>query len=61
MFAAFKVAVAFMVACGSIIAAIAESRHPLLFGCLCLAFTAGAAAAEVVRARRNSSVRSILS
>jgi hypothetical protein len=61
VFAAIKVAAACALACGSIIAAIAESRHPLLFGCLCVAFTAGAAAAEVFRAHRNSSVRSILS
>ena len=59
MFAAFKVIVTFLVACVSVVAAIVESGHPLLFGCACVAFVAGLIGAEALRAYRNRTVRSV--
>ena len=58
MFAVFKVIGTFLLACASIVAAIWESGHPLLFGCACVAFVAGLIGAEVFRAYRNRTVRS---
>ena len=57
MFAAFKIIATFVLACVSVIAAIVETGHPVLFGCLCVAFVAGVLGAEAVRAYRNHSVR----
>lgn len=57
MFAAFKILATFLLGCASVAAAIVESGHPFLFGCLCAAFIAGLAAAEAFRAYRNRSVR----
>jgi hypothetical protein len=56
--AAFKVIGTFLVACVSIIAAIMESNHPILFGGACAAFLLGIASAEGMRAYRNRTVRS---
>ncbi len=58
VFAAIKVVGAFLLACASVIAAIVESEHPFLIGCLCAAFVVGIAGAEGYRAYRNHSVRS---
>jgi uncharacterized membrane protein YccC len=58
VFAAFKIIGTFLLACVSIVAAIAESKHPLLFSCLCAAFVLGAVGAEGLRAYRNRTVRS---
>jgi hypothetical protein len=58
VFAAFKVIATLLVACTSVIAAIVESGHPLLFGCLCAAFMVGIVAAEGYRFYRNHTVRS---
>jgi hypothetical protein len=58
VFAAFKIIGAFLLACASVIAAIVESGHPVLFGCLCAAFVAGIVGAEGYRAYRNRIVRS---
>ncbi|HEY6484574.1 MAG TPA: hypothetical protein VIY54_13705 [Steroidobacteraceae bacterium] len=58
MFAAFKIAVTFALACASVVAAIVESGHPLLFGCLCIAFILGVVAAETHRGLRKQAVRS---
>lgn len=58
VFAAFKIIVTIGVAALSVIAAIAESTHPLLFTCLVGAFVAGAVGAEVFRSHRDRSVRS---
>ena len=58
MFAAFKIIATLLLACASVLAAIVESRHPLLFGCLCAAFVAGVVGAEVLRAHRSRTVRS---
>lgn len=58
MFAAFKIAATFALACASVVAAIVESGHPLLFGCLCVAFIVGVVAAESVRGMRKATVRS---
>ena len=59
MFAAYKVIVTFLLACVSVVAAIVESGHPLLFGCACAAFVAGLIGAEALRAYRNRTVRSV--
>jgi hypothetical protein len=45
----------------SVVAAIVESGHPLLFGCSCVAFVAGIFGAEVLRVYRNRTVRSVSS
>lgn len=58
MFAAFKIIATFLLACASVVAAIVESGHPLLFGCLCVAFFAGVGGAEFFRAHRTRTVRS---
>ncbi len=57
MFAAFKIIATFLLACASVVAAIVESGHPLLFGCLCAAFVTGVVGAEVLRAHRARTVR----
>ena len=57
MFAAVKIILALVIACGSLIALIVESTHPGFVSCFCLAFAVGAIASEVVRARRRRSVR----
>lgn len=58
MFAALKVIATFLLACGSVIAAIVESNHPILFGCACAAFLIGIVGAEGFRMYRSHSVRS---
>ncbi len=58
MFAAFKIVLTFLVACASVVAAIFESGHPLLVGCLSAAFAIGIAGSEGYRWYRNNSVRS---
>jgi hypothetical protein len=60
MFAAFKIVTTVVIACVSVIAAIAESGHPTLFTCLFAAFTLGAVAAEGIRVYRRQTVRSLL-
>jgi hypothetical protein len=59
MFAAVKIVLAFVIACGSLIAVIVESTHPGFVTCFCVSFAVGAIAGEVVRARRRRSVRSL--
>ena len=58
MLAAFKIVLTFLLASASVIAAIVESGHPLLFGCLCAAFAVGIVGSEGYRWYRNNSVRS---
>ena len=58
MLAAFKIVLTFLVACAAGFAAIAESGHPLLFGCLCCAFVVGIVGSEGYRWYRKNSVRS---
>jgi len=57
MFAAVKIIVALVVACGSVIAVVAESTHPGFVTCFCVAFAVGVIAGEVVKARRRRAVR----
>lgn len=61
MFAAFKIIGTLLLACASVIAAIVESGHPVLFGCLCAAFVIGIVGAEALRVYRNRTVRSSIS
>jgi len=58
VFAAFKVIGAFLLACVSVVGAIMESRHPVLFGFACAAFVLGMVGAEALRVHRNRTVRS---
>jgi hypothetical protein len=58
VFAAFKIIGTLVLACASVIAAIVESGHPVLFGCLCAAFVVGIVGAEALRVYRNHNVRS---
>jgi hypothetical protein len=58
VFAAFKLIATLFLACASVLAAIAESRHPMLFACLCAAFVAGAIGSELLREHRSHTVRS---
>jgi hypothetical protein len=58
VFAAFKIIGALLLACASVGAAIVESGHPLLFGCVCGGFTAGIVGAEVYQWYRRNTVRS---
>lgn len=58
MFAAFKIIATIMLACASVVAAIVESEHPLVLGCVCAAFVIGIVGAEGYRWYRNNSVRS---
>jgi hypothetical protein len=58
VFAAFKVIGTFLLACVSVVAAIVESGHPLLFGCACVAFVLGIVGAEALRTHRKRTVRS---
>ena len=60
MFAAFKVIGTFLLACVSIVAAIWNSKHPLLFSCACGAFVIGIVGAEIFRAHRSRTVRSLI-
>ncbi len=60
MFALFKLVATLVLALGSVVAAIIESRHPILFSCLVAAFVAGAIASELLRAHRNRTVRSVV-
>jgi hypothetical protein len=60
VFAVFKLVATLVLALGSVVAAIIESRHPILFSCLVAAFVAGAIASELLRAHRNRSVRSVV-
>jgi hydroxyethylthiazole kinase-like sugar kinase family protein len=57
MFAAFKVIIAAGVACGTLIASIVEIPYPRFAACFWAAFTLGAIAAELIRARRQRSIR----
>lgn len=61
MFAAFKVIATFLLACASVVAAIVESNHPILFGCACAAFLLGIVGAEGFRVYRSRTVRSSIS
>lgn len=56
--AAFKIVLTFLVAGAAGFAAIVESGHPLLFGCLCAAFVVGIVGSEGYRWYRSNSVRS---
>jgi len=58
VFAAFKIIASLVIACVSVVAAIVESRHPYLVGCLSGAFGVGVLGAEALRAYRNNTVRS---
>jgi hypothetical protein len=60
VFAALKVIGTLLLAGVSIVAAIWESAHPLLFSCACAAFVIGIVGAEILRAHRNRTVRSAL-
>jgi hypothetical protein len=57
MFAAVKIIFALVITCGSLVAALVESTHPQFVACFYVAFAVGAIAAEVVRARRQRTVR----
>jgi hypothetical protein len=57
MFAAVKVILGLVIACGSLIAVFMESTHPGFVACFCVAFAVGAIAGEIVKARRRRSVR----
>jgi len=57
MFAAGKIILALVIACGSLTAVIVESTHPGFVICFCVAFAAGATAGEIVRARRRWTIR----
>ena len=59
MFAAVKFILALGIACGTLIATIAEAAHPLLVACFWVAFACGAIAAEGVRAHRKRTIRSL--
>jgi hypothetical protein len=59
MFAAVKIVLGLVIACGSLIAVFVESTHPGFVACFCVAFAVGAIAGEIVRARRRRSVRSL--
>lgn len=58
MLAAFKIVLTLLVACAAGFAAMVESGHPLLFGCLSGAFVVGIVGSEGYRWYRNNSVRS---
>lgn len=58
MFAVVKIIGTVLLACASVTAAIAESGHPLLFGCLSAAFVVGIGGAEIYNWYRNNTVRS---
>ena len=58
MFAVFKIIGTIVLACASVGAAIVESGHPLLFGCLCTAFVVGIIGAEGFQWHRKHTVRS---
>ncbi len=60
MFAALKIIATFLIACVSLVAAIVESEHPVLFSCLCAAFLAGVLGAEGMRMHRRKTVRSAI-
>jgi hypothetical protein len=57
MFAAVKVIIAAGVACGTLIASIVETPYPRFAACFWVAFTLGAIGAELIRARRQRSIR----
>ena len=59
MFAAVKIILPLVFACGSLIAVIVESAHPGFVACFCVAFAVGAIAGEVVRSRSRRIVRSL--
>ncbi len=59
MFAAVKMIVAAAIACGTLIASFVEAAHPRFVACFWVAFAVGAIVAEVVRARRRRSIRSL--
>jgi hypothetical protein len=60
VFAVFKIIGTILLACASVGAAIVESGHPLLFGCLCAAFVVGIVGAEGFQWYRKHSVRSFI-
>jgi len=57
MFAAVKVIIAACVALGTLIASIVETPYPRFAACFWEAFTLGAIAAELFRARRQRRIR----
>jgi hypothetical protein len=57
MFAAVKFIVAAGLAGVTLIASIVETPYPRFVACFWLAFTLGAIAAELIRARRQRSIR----
>lgn len=57
MFAAVRIVLVLVIACGSLTAVLVESTHPGFVTCFCVAFTVGALAGEVVRFRRRQSIR----
>jgi hypothetical protein len=60
VFAALKVITGFVIACGSVIAAIVESGRPALCACFFAAFVAGVLAYYAFLSRRNRTVRTLL-
>jgi hypothetical protein len=58
MFAAVKIILGLVIACGSLLAVIVESTHPGFVTCFCVSFAIGAIVSEMVRAYRRRSVRS---
>jgi hypothetical protein len=60
VFAAFKIIGTFVLACVSVVAAIVESKHPVIFGCASAAFVVGIVGSEALRAYRNRTVRTDL-
>ena len=58
MYAAAKLIIGIVIACGSLIAAIVESEHHAFSVCLCSGFVLGAGIGEVVRRRLSQVVRS---
>jgi hypothetical protein len=57
MFAAVRIVLALVIACGSLTAVLVESTHPGFVTCFCVAFAVGAIAGEIVRFRSRSSIR----
>ena len=58
MYAAVKLIVGIVIACGSLIAAILESERHAFIVCLCAGFVLGASIGELVRGRLRQVVRS---
>jgi len=58
LYAAVKLILPVVIACGSLIAAIIESAHRGLILCICGGFVVGTVAGELVRRQRRDVVRS---